>query len=269
MKKPVCLFFAVLAVTGSPLWQLRAAEGPVRASSLANADAVCQRKIRDIVRNASKNADLGALLKERGIESAQDRADLIPQVLIFQLDVQNDERRLWQTVALLEVLLRGVSPEEAIRSLSPYLPTKVPELRDSLYEILDHFFLEGRKYHFDIAKNFVSSIPRQSLFALADYMFERSPGGAFQTFLASSPEIQEDRRHLLSSNAAPVLEFLKQPKSRRLACDKPEASLHSGLLFLANQEEWWVRKLVDRAITECPKLRTDTIVKALAKNREP
>jgi len=203
---------------------------------------------------------------DRGIASLTSSADrttaeLIPQVLYYQLALKKDEQKLWRSVYVLRSLIDGNKKGDIIEALLPHLGAGDNNTKRRFFKVLDALFYssEQQAYNFVAVEPLLRKYQERIAVGLVDYLYDRAPGEAFLSFVNALATNEAEKRKLLTK-AQPVFALLAQRPTSYQRAKAIDPETIRKLEDLSKEEAWWVQLLVAESAVRCRSFRKNAIL---------
>jgi len=224
-----------------------------------------QTKINEILETPSEGLKK---IEELKAMTGGKAADIVPQLLLFQMEHKTDERKLWGSAILLEKLWPDIKPDDLVVAISPWLDTQDRSFKNKLYKVLDAAFVSNNVVNFGPIASLVRQRERDLPRPFLEYMFYASPSETFQT-LANALEKDSQKRNSLLTVARPVYELLEKRKSSVERDEDIDEQTVNQLEMLSRDKNWWTRCFVALTLEKCQSFRRKEIVEQLKGDEDP
>ena len=171
--------------------------------------------------------------------------DLVPQLLYFSMHA-TDVRDGMAAAVVVDRL--GISPQQQLRAVAPYLNTRDAALQRELRTLFGSLDGASASHAADFAP-FAPILRERSddpPVALIAYMMETAPDQALAVLVAA---------------------YIADPDARRAVLAGPRSS--AGLEHLAQHDTWWVRLYVAERLKHDPALQTPAVMQQLRDDPHP
>lgn len=235
--------------------------------SAGNVNPNIQSKLDEILANESTDAiDREVVSLKKSVEMTN--AQLIPQVLHYQLATKNSDQKIWRSVYLLKALLNESQAEDLINAILPYLGTEDNATRRRFYKTLDEIFYDQDQYVFTPVEPVLKKQKEKIPSGLVDYLYDRAPGKAFRSFANALAESEQEKERLLLSSRS-ISDLLAERPTRYQRAKAIDKKTIQKLENLSKENKWWVQLFVAESASQCRSFRKDTIIKKLNDGKHP